>query len=121
MYNEKERPIVWIGSSRADLRSFPREVRRDIGQALYAAQQGEMDPAAKPLKGFGGGSVLEVIVRHIGDTYRSVYTVRFEEAIYVLHVFQKKSKRGIATPQREIELVKSRLAQAQRMHEEAQR
>ncbi len=121
MYNESERPLVWVGSSRADLRKFPREVRRDIGQALYAAQQGETDPAAKALKGFGGGSVLEVISNHVAGTYRAVYTVRFAEAIYVLHVFQKKSKRGVATPAREIELVKQRLAEAHRRHMESGR
>lgn len=80
------RPVVWIGSSRKDLRRFPREVRRDIGQALYTAQQGETDLSAKPLRGFGGGGVLEIIANHLGDTWRAVYTVRYEEAIYVLHV-----------------------------------
>jgi phage-related protein len=82
MYNgELERPVLCVGSSRRDLRGFPREVRRDIGQALYAAQQGETDPAAKPLRGFGGGSVLEIIAEHRGDTWRAVYTVRYQEAI----------------------------------------
>jgi phage-related protein len=95
-----ERQIVWVGASRRDLRGFPRKVRRNIGQALYAAQQGETDPAAKPLKGFGGGSVLEIIADHSGNTWRGVYTVRYSEAIYVLHAFQKKSKSGIATPKR---------------------
>ena len=78
-----ERPLIWIGSSRRDLRSFPRQVRRDIGHALYAAQQGEIDPAAKPLKGFRGSSVVEIIADHDGDTWRAVYTVRFGEAVYV--------------------------------------
>ena len=87
-----ERPVVWVGSSRSDVRRFPREVRRDLGRALYAAQQGEIDPAAKPLRGFGGGSVLEIVASHRGDTWRAVYTVRYAEAIYVLHAFQKKSK-----------------------------
>jgi phage-related protein len=76
-----ERPIIWMGSSRRDLRGFPRQVRRDIGQALYAAQQGESDPSAKTLKGFGGISVVEIIADHKGDTWRAVYTVRFAEAV----------------------------------------
>jgi phage-related protein len=92
-----ERQIVWVGASRRDLRGFPHKVRRDIGQALYAAQQGETDPSANPLKGFGGGAVLEIVVDHGGNTWRGVYTVRYSEAIYVLHAFQKKSKSGIAT------------------------
>ena len=115
-----ERPIIWIGSSRRDLRGFPGEVRRDIGQSLYAAQQGETDPSAKPLKGFGGGSVVEVISEHRGDTWRAVYTVRFAEAIYVLHAFQKKSKKGIATPNKDMDLIRKRLAEAERLHRERQ-
>jgi phage-related protein len=115
-----ERPVVWVGSSRRDLREFPREVRRDIGRALYAAQEGEADPATKPMRGFGGGSIVEIIAHHRGDTWRTVYTVRFEEAIYVLHAFQKKSKRGISTPTRDIELIRQRLAEAERLHRERQ-
>lgn len=115
-----ERPLVWLGSSRKDLRAFPREVRRDIGSALFAAQQGETDPAAKPIKGFGGGSVVEIISDSQGDTWRAVYTIRFAEAIYVLHAFQKKSKRGIATPKLELDLIKRRLAEAERLHRERQ-
>ena len=117
---EAERSLIWIGSTRKDLRAFPRQVRRDIGQALYAAQQGETDPAAKPLQGFGGRSVLEIIADYDGDTWRAVYTVRFEEAVYVLHVFQKKSKRGIATPKKDIDLIRHRLAEAERLHTERQ-
>ena len=78
---EAERLLIWIGSTRKDLRAFPRQVRRDIGQALYAAQQRETDPAAKPLQGFGGRSVLEIIADYDGDTWRAVYTVRFEEGV----------------------------------------
>ena len=113
-----ERLLIWIGSSRKDLRAFPRQVRRDTGKALYAAQQGETDPAAKPLKGFGGRSVLEIVADHDGDTWRAVYTVRFQEAIYVLHAFQKKSKKGIATPKKDIDLIHRRLAEAERLHKE---
>ncbi len=113
-----ERPVVWVGSSRRDSRGFPREVRRDIGRALYAAQEGETDPATKPMRGFGGGSVVEIITYHRGDTWRTVYTVRFAEGIYVLHAFQKKSKSGIATSKRDTELIRLRLAEAERLHRE---
>ena len=117
MYNQgSERPIVWIASSRKDLRGFPQQVRRDIGQALYAAQQGETDPSAKPLKGFGGGSVFEIIADHQGDTWRAVYTVRYPETLYVLHAFKKKSKSGIATPKRDVDLIRGRMAEAERLH-----
>lgn len=109
-----------MGSSRDDLRSFPAQVRSDIGKALYAAQQGETDPAAKPLKGFGSTRVMEVVDRHDTNTYRAVYTTQFAGRIYVLHAFQKKSKKGIATPQKDIELIRRRLAEAGRLHKERQ-
>jgi phage-related protein len=117
---ELERAVIWVGSSRKDLRAFPRQVSAEIGQALYAAQQGETDPAAKPLKGFGGRSVVEIIANHDGNTWRAVYTVRFAEAVYVLHAFQKKSKKGIATPKKELDLIHRRLAEAERLHSERQ-
>jgi phage-related protein len=109
-----------MGSSREDLRTFSTQVRRDIGQALYAAQQGATDPAAKPLKGFGGARVMEIVDRHDTNTYRAVYTAQFAGRIYVLHAFQKKSKRGIATPQKDIELIRQRLAAAERHYRERQ-
>ena len=112
--------VVWIGSSRRDLREMPQQVRRDIGQALYTAQQGVTDPAAKPLKGFGGTRVMEIVERYRTDAYRAVYTAHFENAVYVLHVFQKKSKSGIATPRHEIELIRRRLAEAERHYRERQ-
>jgi phage-related protein len=112
--------LEWLGSSRKDLRAFPRQARREIGVALYAAQQGETDPAAKPLKGFGGASIMEIVSEDQGGAWRAVYTIRFVEAVYVLHAFQKKSKRGIATPKQEIELIKRRLAEAARLHREGQ-
>ncbi len=114
------KPVRWVGSSRRDLKTFPRSVQRHVGQALYAAQSGEEYPTVKSLKAFGGRSVLEVVADDEGDTYRTVYTVRFHDAIYVLHAFQKKSKKGIATPQREIELIKQRLAAAERDYRERQ-
>lgn len=107
------KPVHWVGSSRRDLKTFPRDVQRDIGQALYAAQRGEEYPSVKALKGFGGRSVLEIVAGTETGTYRTVYTVRFQEAIYVLHAFQKKSKKGIATPQTEIELIHKRLLDAE--------
>ena len=113
-------PFAGFGTSLRDLRSFPRAVRVDIGHALFTAQQGKTDPAAKPLKGFGGASVLEIVSSHHGNAWRAVYTVRFQDAIYVLHVFQKKSTKGIATPTREIDLIKQRLAEAERDHRERQ-
>jgi phage-related protein len=101
-----------------DVQSFPQAVRSAVGYALYAAQKGETDPAAKPLQGFGGRSVMEIVTDHRGGTWRSVYTVKFADAVYVLHAFQKKSKTGIATPQQEMDLIRRRLADAERDHEE---
>lgn len=114
----KLKPIRWVGSSREDLLALPADVRRDIGYALYLAQNGDKAENAKPLKGFGSG-VLEVVENYDGDTYRAVYTVRFAAAVYVLHAFQKKSKKGIATPPRDLALIETRLKAAQRMEEEA--
>ena len=114
------RPIVWIGPTRRDVRAFPRAVRRDVGYALYAAQEGEVDPSAKPLSGFGGASVMEIVAEHRGDTWRAVYTIRYPEAVYVLHVFQKKSKRGIATTKKDMDLIRQRLSEAQRRHRQRQ-
>jgi len=97
MYGSK-RPVIWVGSSRRDVRSFPREVRRDVGHALCAAQQGETDPATKTLRGFGGGSVLEIVSDQRGGTWRAVYTVRFLEAIYVFT--PSRRNRNEASPHR---------------------
>jgi phage-related protein len=105
--------IVWIGSSRKDLKLFPDDVKRFIGRALYHAQVGGKALSAKPLSGFGNASVLEVVEDYQTDTYRVVYTVRFGEFIYVLHAFQKKSKRGVATPKSDIALIKVRLKSAE--------
>lgn len=110
--------VRWIGSSQKDLRTFPPEVRLDVGFALYAAQKGETDPAAKPLKGFGGHTVMEIVAPFDGNTWRTVYTVRFHGFVYVLHAFQKKSKTGIATPKAEIDLIHQRLTIAERHYRE---
>jgi phage-related protein len=118
MMEAEPKPLVWVGASRKDLRSFPKQVRIDMGQALYAAQIGMTDPAAKPLKGFGGAKVMEIVDRDATGTYRAVYTAQFGGVVYVLHAFQKRSKRGIATPPKDIELIRSRLADAQRLERE---
>lgn len=114
------RPVFWMGSSRIDLKSFPQPVQSDVGYALFAAQRGEEYRSVKALRGFGGRSVLEIVAPHAGDTYRAVYTVKFKDAIYVLHAFQKKAIKGIATPKREIDIVRRRLVDAERHHKERQ-
>lgn len=98
------------------MRALPPSVRRTFGVALFAAQSGVMPPIAKLLKGFGGAGVLELIEDDKGGAYRAVYTVRFATAVYVLHVFQKKSKKGRATPQSDIDLVKQRLKRVEAIH-----
>jgi len=103
------------GPAKEELMTFPDDVQDVMGFALYRAQIGQRHASAKPLKGFGGAGVLEIVDDFDGDTYRCVYTVRLRAAVYVLHAFQKKSARGRATPKREIELVRARLAQAERM------
>jgi phage-related protein len=114
----KPKPVHWVASSRKDLRKFPKTVRSTFGQALYDAQTGKKHPDAKPLKGFGGAGVLEVVEDHRGSTYRAVYTVKFEGIVYVLHAFQKKSKAGIKTPTEEIEKVRSRMKEVQKHYAE---
>jgi phage-related protein len=112
----KTKDLEWIKTSRKDMQALPFPVRRTFGYALYAAQLGEKPPDAKPLKGFGGAGVLEVIEDYSGDTYRAVYPVRFAGTIYVLHVFQKKSKHGIGTPKQEMDLIKERLKRAEALY-----
>ncbi len=107
------RPLFWVGSSRRDLREFPEAVKDVIGHALFVAQLGGKHEDAKPLRAFGGAGVLEVVEDFAGDTYRAVYTVKFADAVYVLHVFQKKSKKGIKTPQKDLDLIKERLTRAE--------
>ena len=107
------KPVRWVGTSKKDLSAFPDEVRRRVGRAVWDAQIGLKAPFAKPLKGFGGAGVLEVLDDVDGNAYRSVYTVRFAGVVYVLHAFQKKSTRGISTPKSVLELIERRLARAQ--------
>jgi phage-related protein len=106
------KPCEFVGSSKEDLSAMPDEVKDTVGFAIFMAQAGEMHESAKPLKGFGGAGVLEVVENFDGDTYRAVYTVKFSGVVYVLHAFQKKSKRGAATPRHDIELIKQRLKTA---------
>jgi phage-related protein len=111
-----EKPLYWIGSARNDLLEFPEAVKDEIGVALSVAQFGGKHPKAKPWTGEGAG-VLEIVEDHRGDTYRAVYTVRFENAAYVLHAFRKKSPKGIKTAQSDVELVSRRLRAAREDYE----
>jgi len=111
------RPLLWIASSKRDYRKFPSPVQDDLGFELFLAQTGQHPPSAKPLKGLGSG-VVELVEDFDGDTYRAVYTVRFGDAVYVLHAFKKKSKRGNKTPQGDIDLVRRRLKDAEQDHAE---
>ena len=112
------KPLRFVGSSYQELCAFPRDVYRNIGRALMVAQLGQKAANAKPLKGFVGSGVLEVIEDHRGDTYRAIYTVRFASAIYVLHCFQKKSPRGGKVPRLNRELMEKRLRDAARIEKE---
>ncbi|MDR5727303.1 MAG: type II toxin-antitoxin system RelE/ParE family toxin [Terriglobia bacterium] len=107
------KPVEWIGSSYKDFIALPEAIQNMMGHALYLAQIGRVHRSAKPLKGFGGAGVVELVEDGQQGTHRAVYTVKFESAIYVLHAFQKKSKAGIKTPRGEIELVRRRLRIAQ--------
>ena len=112
------RPVRWIASSKEDLSAFPPEAKLRVGGALWEAQLGKKALWAKALKGYGDAGVLEVVVDFDGNTFRTVYTVRFAEAVYVLHAFHKKSKRGIATPKAELDLIELRLKRAQKDYEQ---
>ncbi len=115
--DEELKPIIWVGSSRRNLKELPEAVQRGVGRALQQVQKGEKPASAKPLSGFGGASVLEIKSNYDGDTFRAVYTVRFAERLYVLHVFQKKSKRGSETSQQDIKLIQERLKAAETLHQ----
>lgn len=110
--------LVWMGSSRRDLAALPEDVRRQLGIALFWAQKGGTHPNAKPMSGPQLRGVTEVVADHVGDTYRAMYTTRIGEVVYVLHAFQKKSKRGIATPKAEIDLIVKRLKDAREHHKQ---
>jgi phage-related protein len=112
-----EKPLFWIGSAKADLLDFPEPVKDAVGMALSVAQFGGKHPNAKPWKGLGTG-VLEIVEDHRGDTYRAVYTVKFQRAIYALHAFQKKSPKGRKTAQADVELIARRLKAATEDYEQ---
>lgn len=119
----QRKPLEFVGSAEGELASFPREVKQVMGYALYLAEIGGKHRAAKPLTGhkeFKGAGVLEVVENFDGDTYRAIYTVKLKGVVYVLHAFQKKSKRGAETPKHEIDVIKARLAQARRHYEESE-
>ena len=118
MTNQKEKPLAWMGSSKKDLMALPVDVRKFFGHALHFAQREEQHDAAKVLKGFGGAGVLEIVENDQGNTYRAAYTVKFEGAVFVLHVFQKKSKSGIATPKPDIDIIRERLKVAEKFSQE---
>lgn len=112
------KPVAWVGSAKKDLKRFPEPVQDSIGNAIQEAQYGRKPLSAKPLSGFQGAGVLEIVDNHDGGTYRAVYTVRFAEIIFVLHAFQKKSKHGIQTPKQEIDLIHVRLKAAETAYQE---
>jgi phage-related protein len=113
----EDKPLFWIGATLEDISAFPLQVKRVMGFALRQAQQGGKHIHAKPLKGNKGASVLEIVETFDTNTYRAVYTVKFRSAVYVLHVFQKKSKTGIKTPQPDLKLIEQRLKLAQEHYE----
>lgn len=111
-----EKPVHWVGSAKKDFLAFPQAVRSEMGYALGVAQYGGKHPQAKPWKGEGPG-LFEIVEYHDGDAYRAIYTVRFEDAVYVLHAFQKKSPSGRRTAQGDVGLVRERLKRAREDHE----
>ena len=111
------KPLLWVGSSKKDLQEMPSEVVDVFGYALYLAQNGAKHQQAKPLKGFGSAGVLEVVENYDGNTYRAVYAVKFSNGVYVLHCFQKKSRKGIETPKADKDMVEARLKLAQKHSE----
>jgi phage-related protein len=115
------KPLRWVGPSKEELLDFPEAVRKAMGHALHVAQTGDKPDSAKPLHGFGGAGVLEIIEDYASDTYRAVYTVKLAGTVYVLHCFQKKSKKGIETPKQTIDLIKRRLKTATENHERQKR
>ena len=112
MADEKE--IVWVGNSRRNIQEFPQEVRVAFGAALFWAQKGSKHPKSKPLKGFKGAGVVEILEDFDKDTYRCIYTIKFGNKVYVLHAFQKKAKKGISTPKPDIDLINERIKEVKK-------
>jgi phage-related protein len=111
------RPVIWMGDSRKNLRDFPDGAQKLLGDELQLIQFGGMPKDAKPFKGVGRG-VLEIALRYASGAYRVVLTVQIGRRIYVLHAFQKKSKKGVETPQRDVQLIKRRYTEAQELARE---
>jgi len=116
--NPQEKPLSWVGSSKRDLMALPMSIRKFFGHALDFAQRGDKHDAAKVLKGFGSAGILEIVEDGRGGTYRAVYTIKFKEAVFVLHVFQKKSRHGIATPKPDLDIIRERLKVAEQLVKE---
>jgi len=116
--NPQEKPLSWVGSSKRDLMALPMSIRKFFGHALDFAQRGDKHDAAKVLKGFGSAGILEIVEDGRGGTYRAVYTIKFKEVVFVLHVFQKKSKHGIATPKPDLDIIRERLKVAAQLVKE---
>lgn len=114
----RTKSLVWVGSSLKDFRTFPDEVKSEMGYALFLAQGGGRYRRAKTFKGSGDAGVVELVDDHRGNTFRAIYTVRFASAVYVLHAFQKKSTSGIETPATDIRMIEQRLREAERLHKE---
>lgn len=114
----ESKPLTWLGSTKKDLLALPGQVIDTFGYALHLAQIGKKHPQAKPLQGFGSAGVLEVVEDWKNNTYRAVYTVRFATTVYVLHVFQKKSKSGSATPKLDMDMIRDRLNRATQIAKE---
>lgn len=116
--NPQEKPLSWVGSSKRDLMALPMSIRKFFGHALDFAQRGDKHDAAKVLKGFGSAGILEIVEDGRSGTYRAVYTIKFKEAVFVLHVFQKKSKHGMATPKLDLDIIRERLKVAEQLVKE---
>ncbi len=116
--NPQEKPLSWVGSSKRDLMALPMSIRKFFGHALDFAQRGDKHDAAKVLKGFGSAGILEIVEDGRSGTYRAVYTIKFKEAVFVLHVFQKKSKHGMATPKPDLDIIRERLKVAEQLVKE---
>lgn len=118
MSDQTVKPLLWISSSKKDLMEMPEDVITDFGYGLFQAQIGKHPDIAKTLSGFGGAAVIELVQDCKGDTFRAVYTVKFSDAIVVLHAFQKKSKKGKETPKQDMELIRTRLKLAEEFYKE---
>jgi phage-related protein len=113
MLEAQEKPIYWLRDAKRQLKGFPDEVQSEVGFALYQAQVGERHPASKPMKGL---NAVEIVSDFDGNTFRGVYTTKFKNTIFVLHCFQKKAKNGIATPGSELDLIRKRLRDAEKIY-----